>query len=427
MKRVVIVLTLVFVLCKLSTAQEVTEKRDLAVFALSYYDWDVPPQALGMVDERIKSVFVNLGRFNVIGMNYRLASSDVNEFIDRIRRYKEERAEIPESVQLGREAFTETDFNRLVGSFLVVVPTLTYFDVGRDGRDYFAELETAFTVINVEESRTIAHFTVRTTGEDEVASRAVREAVDLIPLQLEYEVRKVPEFQLKTGIVDVMRGEVLIEFGENMGVKLGDEYTVVEQVELRSGHQVMDSTGLLVVKDVSREVSVAKIIYSQGTPRIGDQLNEVPRLGADSTVYAHALLPPDNPSLADVTVGIRQGFNRGFYHARPIVGLEVPVTKIGWVFFGFPMNGYFGVEGNIWFGRFQITPTAAGGIGMILPFWDQDQFLLSHLGFLAQIGINYLLGDSVRIFVEAGYSYWFGLWGNSYGGILAGGGIQFRY
>ena len=262
MKRVVIVLTLVFLVCGLSTAQEVTEKRDLAVFALSYYDWDVPPEALGMVDERIKGVFVNLGRFNVIGMNYRLASSDVNEFIDRISRYKEENVEIPESVQLGQEAFTEADFNRLVGSFLVVVPTLTYFDIGRDGRDYFAELETAFTVINVEESKTIAHFTVRTTGEDEVASRAVREAVDLIPLQLEYEVRKVPEFQLKTGIVDVMRGEVLIEFGENMGVKLGDEYALVEQVELRSGHQVMDSTGLLVVKDVSQEVSVAKIIYS---------------------------------------------------------------------------------------------------------------------------------------------------------------------
>jgi len=427
MKRIVIVLMLIFVLCGLAAAQEVTEKKDLAVFALSYYDWNVPPEALGMVDEKIKSVFVNLGRFNVIGMNYRLSSADVNEFIDRIRRYKEENVEIPESVQLGQEAFTEADFNRLVGSFLVVIPTLTYFDVVRDRGDYTAELETAFTVINVEESKTIAHFTVRTTGDDDTSFRAVREAVDLIPMQLEYEVRKVPEFQLKTGIVDVMRGEVLIEFGENMGVKPGDEYKIVEQVELGSGHKVMDSTGLLVVKDVNQEVSVAKIIYSQGTPRVGDQLNEVPRLGTDSTVYAHALLPLDNPTLLDVTVGVRQGFNRGFYNARPIVGLEVPVTKIGWSFFGFPMNAYFGVEGNIWFGRFQIAPSAAGGVGMILPFWDQDEFILSHLGFLAQLGVNYLVGNSVRIFVEAGYSYWFGLWGNSYGGILVGGGIQFRY
>lgn len=427
MKRIVIVLTLIFVLCGLSAAQEVTEKKDLAVFALSYYDWKVPSGALGLVDEKIKNVFVNLGRFNVIGMNYRLSSSDVNEFIDRIRRYKEESVEIPESVQLGQEAFTESDFNRLVGSFLVVVPTLSYFDVSRSGRDYTAELETAFTVINVEESKTIAHFTVRTTGEDAVSSRAVREAVDLIPMQLEYEVRKVPEFQLKTGIVDVMRGEVLIEFGEDMGVKVGDEYKIVERVELRTGHEVMDSTGLLVVKDVSQDVSVAKIIYSQGTPRVGDQLGEVPRLGVDTTVYAHALLPLDNLTLADVTVGIRQGFNRGFYNARPIVGLEVPVTKIGWTFFGFPMNAYFGVEGNIWFGRFQITPSAAGGVGMILPFWDQDRFILSHLGFVTQLGVNYLFGDSVRISVEAGYSYWFGLWGNSYGGLLVGGGIQFRY
>ena len=64
---------------------------------------------------------------------------------------------------------------------------------------------------------------------------------------------------------------------------------------------------------------------------------------------------------------------------------------------------------------------------MILPFWDQDRFILSHLGFVTQLGVNYLFGDSVRISVEAGYSYWFGLWGNSYGGLLVGGGIQFRY
>src|SRR6056297_2150118 len=108
-------------------AQEVSEKKDIAVFKLSYADYSIPNGALGLVDQSIQNVFIELGRFNIIGMNYRLQSNDINAFIDKIREMKEADVEIPEEVRLGQETFTEADFNKLVGSFIVVVPVMSYY------------------------------------------------------------------------------------------------------------------------------------------------------------------------------------------------------------------------------------------------------------------------------------------------------------
>jgi hypothetical protein len=204
-------------------AQEVSEKKEIAVFALSYYDWKVPSQALGMVDEQIKNVFVNLGRFKVLGMNYRLAGNDVNAFIAKIREFKEQNVEIPEEVQLGQEAFTEGDFNQLVNSFIVVIPVMSYYNlsVDEDG-DHKAEIRTGFTLVDVRNIETMAYFTVETDGFSSNAAEAVKRAVDEIPLKLQYEIRKIPEFQIKSGVVDILsRSKVVIQFGEDMGLKMG--------------------------------------------------------------------------------------------------------------------------------------------------------------------------------------------------------------
>ena len=70
-------------------AQEVSEKKEIAIFRLSYYDWNIPGGALGSIDEEMKSVFINLGRFDVIGLSFRPAETDANEFIGKIREYKQ--------------------------------------------------------------------------------------------------------------------------------------------------------------------------------------------------------------------------------------------------------------------------------------------------------------------------------------------------
>src|SRR4030042_2715371 len=122
-RRVVALLLLVLAVAPLAIAQQVSQKKDMAFFKLSYYQRDIPDSVLGGIDEEIRGVFVNIGRFTVLGMTQRLEPGDLNEFIDRIRAFKEVRAEMPEAVQMGREFFTQPDFERLGGSLLGVAPS----------------------------------------------------------------------------------------------------------------------------------------------------------------------------------------------------------------------------------------------------------------------------------------------------------------
>ena len=104
--------------------------------------------------------------------------------------------------------------------------------------------------------------------------RAIKEALDAIPMQLTFEVRKIPEFQLKTGIIEVRGSEIIIELGRDLGLKTGDEYVIVSSEILQAGRALSREQGLVVIKEVSDEVSVAKIIYARPRPQIGDQLQE---------------------------------------------------------------------------------------------------------------------------------------------------------
>ncbi len=64
----------------------VSEKQDIAVFALGYYGWLIPSQALGTIDLKIQEVFAKIGRFNVFGTTQRLSSRGVQDFIDTLRK-----------------------------------------------------------------------------------------------------------------------------------------------------------------------------------------------------------------------------------------------------------------------------------------------------------------------------------------------------
>ena len=72
-------------------------KKDIAVFKLSHSS-DVPSEVAARIDQRIIGVVTSFKRFNVIGMQYRLSSSNIASFIEQIKGMKEQRLEIPETV-----------------------------------------------------------------------------------------------------------------------------------------------------------------------------------------------------------------------------------------------------------------------------------------------------------------------------------------
>ncbi len=430
-RKVVLVVLVMAILTGALFAQEVSEKKDLAVFALSYYDWKIPSNALGLVDSQIKDVFINLGRFNILGMNYQLSSNDIDDFIQRIKAFKEENVEISEEVQLGQEAFTEADFNRLVNSFIVVIPVLSYYNLSVNDDGYSTvDITTSFTIINIETLETIAYFNVETDGFNEDSQVALKRATDEIALQLQYEIRKIPVFQIKSGIVDILRaGEVVIQFGRDMGLKAGDEYEVVLSEELNSGYVREKRKALMVIKNVEQDHSVAHVVYSRGgKPVIGEQVKEIPKLGLDTTVYAHALFDVTNFSNINFNAGFRQSLSRGFFIARPLVGAEVPIMQLLNTPGGLPINFFGGGELNLWFGRFQLVPMVAGGLGIAFAVDGSDDTSISHAGGFAQVNLNYLIHDIVRLSAEAGFAYWFGINGaSSYNGIILGAAVQIKY
>ena len=424
-KKVCIVLLLMLISISLIFSQSVYKKKEIAVFKLSYYQWSIPNRVLGSIDDEIDAVFTNLGRFNVIGMTYRLDKSDVNTFIDSIKKYKEENIEIPEKVQMGKEYFTKADMNRLISSFIVVIPSVSYFNVehlkGGPLGNYKAVIKTSFTFVDVEKIKTISVASVETAGYDDNPNTAVKKAVDKIPEKLVFEIRKIPDFQLRSGVLEVKGSEVIIEFGKDMGMKIGDEYSVTSTRILKSGKSYSEDKALLVVKEVNDEVSVAKVIYTKGKINAGDPVKEIPRLGLDTTPYFHAAI---GNGIIYAQAGVRQSVTRGFYRFRPILGLEIPLMDYGYS--DLPINMYIGGEMNIYLWRFQFVPMIGAGIGGSIPL-NSDNFRLTHVGGLAGITVSYLFNNNMKFVLDAGYLEWLGLGTITYGGVFAGGGITFKY
>jgi hypothetical protein len=470
MQRVVLALLALLLIAGAGAAQEFSERQDIAIFRLNYYGAPRDPvpdtetviqlgdvlrierrverdtaeifrQAVGAVDERIRSVFVNMRRFNVIGLDSRLAYENVDAFIEALKEYRADNTELPDTVLLGQEAFTEADFNRLVGAFYVVIPSVSYYNLVReqDG-DYHATIETSITIINTQDMTAEEQFFIETEGYDEEPVSAMRGAVRGIPSRLEYQVRRIDAFRLRTSVLEVNGREVILEFGRDMGVRRGDEYAVVEPRVTSTGHTLTEETGLITIKEVNEEFSVGRIRYADGSVRAGDQLREVPRFGAQLSAYGHLLTEPD---LSQVTgaLGLRATATRGFYRFRPQLGVEIPLTAtlLGFVF---PMNIYGGGEWNWYVGRVTVSPSFSLGFGGGLPVIEElrDEFLLTHVGGTAQLSVSVLLGQDTVLTVDAGYGRWFGFYDSpaageypvldrffgGYGGILTGIGVTFK-
>jgi hypothetical protein len=391
-------------------AQEVYQKKEIAVFNLSSYDWDIPLQTLGSIDDHIRSVFVNLGRFTVIGMTYRLGEADVSDFIEKIKQFKSENAEIPEQVQMGQEFFTQADMNKLIGSFIVVIPSVVNFTSKQNKQgDYSVAIDVSFSFVNVETERTIGQFAVKLLGLNPDFDNALTGAVNSLPFLLTVEVRKIAEFQIKSGILEVHGAEVIFELGKDMGIKVGDQYEVLSSRVLSSGKQVTEEKGLLLVRRVDQEISYATVLYAYGQLGMGDQIREIPHIGTESTVYIRAVVFGADPlfnSFPPFIVGIRQTVLRGFYAFRPFVELESPLTNMAFSE-SFPFNVSLGAEYNLFLGRLRITPRVSLGGGFdVITSTEDTSVQFSRYGGNAALEISYLLSRDVRFGLEGGYMMW---------------------
>lgn len=429
MKKNLLLFLCVVLFVTAAAAQEISEKKEIAVFSLSYSDWSIPTGALEMVDQQVITVLANLGRFDVKGLEFRLDADDVTGFIDKVKDLNESNMVVEDKFRLGEATFTEADFQELVASFIIVIPSLTYYDSLYSDEAWEVELQTAFSFILVKDSTTIAQFSIDTYGSGETQQDATREAAEAITSQLEFELRSIDEFKLKSGIIEVLSGgNVIIELGSGMGLKKGDEFSILGTTILASGHMIQDNTGLIVISDVKQDVSYGRVLYSDPSLVPGTQLAEVPRMGSDVSVYGRMFMSKDG--ITGGSAGLKAVIARGFYDIRPFFGVEVPIVEGTWP--GFPVAVYGGGE-LMWFlGRLQIEPSISLGITGLIPGNQTDSFIMTHIGGSAGLGLNWMFMDNMRFFVEGGYGYWFSLVESSlpsvsaYGGIFAGLGVTFK-
>jgi hypothetical protein len=237
---------------------------------------------------------------------------------------------------------------------------------------------------------------------------------------------------LRTSIIDIDRGSVLLGIGSEDGVRTGDEYRVVEPVRSAEAVGSTVEVGRIVIKDVDDTVSFAHAIYSDREWRIGDELEKIERIGLDTAAYVHMFVGATGVTrdfgLAGA-IGFRESTSRGLFAFRPFVGVEVPFSiTLDLDLTGITFNVYGGGEINWYIERLQIVPAVGVGTAVAIPLREDERFAFSHFGGFVEAQINLLLSGDVRLGAELGYAAWFapGV-DNSYTGLTIGLGAIYRY
>lgn len=416
-------------------APRVSEKQDIAIFALGYYGFAIPYEALGNIDMEIQKVFVDLGRFNILGVTQRLSSGGLEEFIQTLRKAKEANFVVPEKYQFGEAILTEAEFNKLVGAFVVAAPVVSSFNSYYDQKrlEWVTDIKTNVTFIDVAAGGSVMSIAeVQTSGSDKQNQvTSITNAIEGIPMQLQYEIRKIPAFQINTRILAVSGSEIKLQLGRNMGIQKGDEYAIVVG-GLIEGFRDDREAGLVLIKDVGPEVSTGRVVYGLKDATKDAQLREIPRQGVDFEPYIHVIKGEESSAFLP---GVRATFSRGFYDFRPYAAVQVPPNQIMSVLTAFfiPINGIVGAEYNLMLGRLTFTPSAGLGASYVhfteaISDTSTDTDYLSHIGAQAYARLSYLVNRDMRIFVEAGLEGWLAMDTifDSYSGIGVGAGLSFK-
>lgn len=395
---------------------EVSARQDVAVFALGYYGWNIPSQALGSIDNEVQKVFVDLGRFNVFGVEQRMSSGGLEQFVATLKQIKSQTMTLPDKFMFGEAFMTQAEFNRLSGAFVVAAPVVTWFQTDYDTKalTWRTEITTSVTLIDVAAGgQVIAMKDLRTSGTDKQDRlRSVRAAISGIPSQLEYQIRTIPQFQIKTRVLGVSGSEIRLQLGNDMGIRKGDEFAIVTQ-DNYAGIAEDRESGLVVIKEVRPGTSVGQVLYSEQKPGLNTALREIPRQGADMDLYVSVV----SGSNGAVMPGLRAALSRGFFGFRPYVGVRVPLGQISQFITVtvVPVNMVLGGEFQMMLGRLALTPYAGIGatylhISEAITGISTDTDFLSHLGGQAAIRGSYLFSRNMRAFAEVGYEYWTSLY-----------------
>jgi hypothetical protein len=389
-------------------AQEITEKKDLTIFDISYFKSDLDLGVVNSVDTEISQVFINLGRFNVIGMEFRLDAANVTDFADQVKALKESTTQLPDEVRFGDAYFTLEDFNRLVGSFIIVIPQITnYSNEYSDGR-YKAFIETSFTFLNAETMEAFAAFKIDTEGSDEDSPTiAANNAINLVPAQLSFEIRSIPEFQLKTAVLDVDGRDVIIQMGQDFGLQPGTNSPLTNPLLPASAvpcrtRLARSSSSRWVRISLRPTFFMVRPLWAAALKSIQD--TELTSCLWLDTGYRYAV--DDNEVASHLSFALTAIQSRGAFDARGFASLEIP-TMTALVFF-LPLTVTAGLQQDYHMDRLMVSWYMGGSLGAAIPWLfdpaedadelaDQILSYTTHIGARGGLKASMLFGKDWRV------------------------------
>jgi len=363
----------------------------------------------------------------------------VDQFIIILKGIKESTFVLPEKYQFYEAFLTEAEFERLIGAFIVAVPVVTSFDSQFvNGKDWETQIKTNVSFIDVASGQLIGIANVETSGSSrETQYKSIQDAIAGIPMQLQYEIRKIPAFQLTTRVLGTVGGDIKIQLGSDMGIKPGDEYAVIVGGEYE-GFKDERVEGLILIKEAGPEVSTGTVLYS-GIKVVKDvQLREIPRQGADLAVYGHtySVLDGDFANPDSFLLGARVELTRGFYSIRPYAAVQAILDTQMWL----PINAIVGVQYSMFMRRLELGARGglAGSSNFIIRLIEDaastsDDPWFTHYGISAGAYASFLVTRDIKVFAEAQFDYMLGLADGlggpfgSYGGVQVGAGVTLKF
>ncbi len=390
---------------------EVSQKKDIAIFGVRSNYSSISPELLSYIDSSINHYFIKQKRFNVIGYeDYRIGAENIDEFINRIKEIKAKKAEEIGTYdeKFGTVVIKGEDFDRIVNSFLVVVPVISDYRSKQEDVEkysgstkivvsaYKVSIVIDITFINVKEGKKEASIRLTGEGVDEDFSSAQKKAIDYALGQLSYQVKRIDIFKIKSIVLQVRGDTVLFTLGENMGVKPGDEYEVLTKMQIgKTGTIASVPTALLRVKYVYPEYSEARIVYAKERVTEGDQVVEIAKMGFDVYVNAGVMkiyIPDMNYSLVLVDDVFVPPLTNYFYfelnqpERKMAIDATLRVTKNLGYRFKAVFDGVAVLNFPIW--------GALGEIGILSSFYLRR----FELQFGAEVGVLYLSTFKERIY-----------------------------
>mgnify|MGYP000968219514 CR=1 FL=1 len=408
---------------------QVSEKKEIAIFSLGFYGYNIPQETLGTIDVDIQRVFLDLGRFTIFGMEKRFSTSAVEEFITILKKMKESTFVLPEKYQFGEAFLTEADFNKLVGAFIIAVPVVTSFNSEFvSNKEWRTDIKTNVSFIDVATGTMIGIANVETQGTSrETQYKSIQSAIAGIPMQLQFEIRKVPQFQNVTRVLASGSGGIDIQLGKDMGIKKGDEYAVIVSDTLE-GLVDEKEVGLILIKEVGSTRSKGTVLFSKVPIEKDVQLREIPRLGADLAVYGHTYTYFDAYMGNSIVLGARAEMTRGFYDWRPYAAAQVILDSD----MLFPINLVIGGQYSMFMRRLEAGGRVglAGSTNVLVELIrdtvaTDDEEWLTHYGLSAGAYVSFLFNRNFKIFAEVQADYMLGILDSVLGGAFASyGGYQ---